>query len=98
LHVSGKIPLWIQFFIRLKYPFAHIVSRTGGLNGRGVTGNRKSKEPGPVASLTKQKTIQSQLKIPNHKQIAMIKIRNSKPVLDIGYLNLRFIWNLVLHN
>jgi hypothetical protein len=38
----------------------------------------------------------SKSQIPNHKQIPMIKIQNSKPVWNIGYWNLRFIWNLVL--
>jgi hypothetical protein len=38
----------------------------------------------------------SKSQIPNHKQIPMIKIQNTKPVWDIGYSNLRFIWNLVL--
>jgi hypothetical protein len=38
----------------------------------------------------------SKSQIPNHKQIPMIKIQNSKPVWDIGYWNLRFIWNLVI--
>jgi hypothetical protein len=38
----------------------------------------------------------SKSQIPNHKKIPMIKIQNSKPVWDIGYWHLRFIWNLVL--
>jgi hypothetical protein len=54
-----------------------------------------------TVSLTKQKIMQSRLKIPihkfqNHKQIPKIKIQNSEPVWDIEYWNLRFIWNLVL--
>jgi hypothetical protein len=38
----------------------------------------------------------SKSQIPNHKKIPRSKIQNSKPVWDIGYWNLRFIWNLVL--
>jgi hypothetical protein len=38
----------------------------------------------------------SKSQIPSHKKIPMTKIQNSKPVWDIGYLNLRFICNLVL--
>jgi hypothetical protein len=38
----------------------------------------------------------SKSQIPNHKQIPMIKIQNSKPVWDIGYLNLRFVCYLVI--
>jgi hypothetical protein len=34
--------------------------------------------------------------ISNIKQITMIKIQNSKPVLVIEYWNLRFVCNLVL--
>jgi hypothetical protein len=54
-----------------------------------------------AAILTKQKNYSisaenSKSQIPNHKQIPKIKIQNSKPVWDIGYWNLRFIWNLVL--